>query len=31
MSIVNKICMKDHKVVTIATIKDNGSSGFEGT
>jgi len=31
MSVANKICTKDHKVVTTATIKDNGHSGFEGT
>jgi hypothetical protein len=31
MNLANKICTKDHKVVTTATIKDIGSSGFEGT
>jgi len=31
MSVTNKICAKDHKVVTTATIEDKGSSGFEGT
>jgi len=29
-SVANKVCTKDNKVVTSATIKDNGSSGFEG-
>jgi hypothetical protein len=29
--LVENVCMKGHKIVTTATVKDSCSSSFEGT